>query len=166
MRGIGKCVECLYKERKNLYISESQWDEIHHDIMYISYLSEKNADVVMLRSVPPCVLYVVSKYQTTSYCPLLKLSLMRSFCFSRHVIAILLSGREICWLPTNSICDRPGAALLCLFVRRILGLNRSKHSKLYPGCRLGRCVLARRQHDAGPASAPGGLLPGLWGSQL
>ena len=81
------------------------------------------------------------------------------------MIAILISGREICSLPTNLICDRHCAALLCLFVCN-LGLNRSKHSKFYPGCTLGRCVLARRQHDTEPALAQGGLLPGLRGSQL
>ena len=99
-------------------------------------------------------------------CFLLKLSLMRSFCFSRNVLAILISGREICRLPTNLICDRPGATLLCINFCRTLGLNRSKYNKIYPGCRLSRCVMARRQHDAGPALARGGLLPGLRVSQL
>ena len=34
------------------------------DNVYIIFECEKKADIVMVRSVPPCVLYVVSKYHS------------------------------------------------------------------------------------------------------
>ena len=53
----GKFVECLYKVRKKLFISESQWDEMHHDIMYISYLSAKKRwRSIGKRCAPSCII--------------------------------------------------------------------------------------------------------------
>ena len=61
IENLGKFVECLYKERKK-YIYEwitvgrnTPWYNVYH--IWV----RKNADLLMVRSVPPCVLYVVSK---------------------------------------------------------------------------------------------------------